>query len=71
MRDVPYKPSNLDDQDQVQDEGVHIKLYQSYSNYWYEMSDPLTLTNLRKDEYDINFEYAIPTKSKHISRYVF
>lgn len=61
MRVTPHNPSNLDHQDQDQGEGLHIKLYLSYSTYFYEMSETLTFIKIRKDEYDINFEYAAPT----------
>jgi hypothetical protein len=62
MRDLPQKPLNQDDQDQEQEEVLRIEFCRSSSKYWYEMNDPLIFTNLRKDEYDIDFEYAAPTK---------
>ena len=64
MRVIPFQKSNLDqqdqdqDQDQAQEEGLHIALYLSYSFCFDEMTENL---KLRKDEYNIDFEYATST----------
>jgi hypothetical protein len=63
MRVIPHESSNLAhlDQDQDQGEGLQIKLYLSYSYFFYEMADrhvDIDVLRNRKDEYDIDFEYA-------------
>jgi hypothetical protein len=56
MKILPVKPDlEHQDQEQVQEEGLHITLYLSYSHYFYEMTDRI---KNKKDEYDIDFEYA-------------
>lgn len=61
MRVIPHESPNLAHLEQDQGEGLQIKLYLSYSYFFYEMAarhvDIDTLRN-RRDEYDIDFEYA-------------
>jgi len=59
MRVISHPSSNLahldQDLDQDKGDGLQIELYLSYRYYFYEMG-----SNLRKDEYEIDFSYAMP-----------
>jgi hypothetical protein len=61
MRVIPHESSNLAHLDHDQGEGLQIKLYLSYSYFFYEMANKhvdIDALRNRKDEYDIDFEYA-------------
>ena len=61
MRVIPHENPNLAHPDQDQGEALQIKLYLSYSYYFYEMASrhvDIDVLRNRKDEYNIDFEYA-------------
>jgi hypothetical protein len=63
MRVIPHPSSNLahldQDLDQDKGDGLQIKLYLSHSYFFYEMGNRQGDLYGRKDEYDIDFAYAI------------
>jgi hypothetical protein len=72
MRVIPLHASTTDHPDQEQDKGLHIALYLSQSYFFYEMDDPIqsNYVFLRKDEYDIDFEYVVSSRKMRDRRLI-